>query len=268
MAQRRPIASHPAFAPFLALWFAALFGLAVAVLPNPLLERALSAVGVDALVPLTALGRTVASGGAAILGGALGSAVAVSLARRGLDPRPIYAEPDTPIYDPVAQEPVRRPLRVHEELGDAEFDPRERLHADMRTSDQQVEMPAGAEPDNSDLPAFSAERSPPSLQARQSDDGFMILGSHPAPSPVQPRPEQDIDALLAQFDSALASFRAGAVDRDASSAPSSDRPDPVRAFVARQTNPRAAAVLGGAVIDNQAELRAVLDKLARAREPD
>ncbi|RYY33488.1 MAG: hypothetical protein EOP59_17570, partial [Sphingomonadales bacterium] len=111
MAQRRPITTHPAFVPLVALWFAALFGLGIAVLPAVLVERALGAIGLDAMAA-SASGRMVASGVAALAGGLLGLVVAMAMARRGRgDPRPIYAEQDAPLDHPLVERAIRRPLR-------------------------------------------------------------------------------------------------------------------------------------------------------------
>lgn len=235
MAQRRPITSHPAFAPFVALWFAALLGMAVAVLPAPVLERTLDTLGLGALTPLTSGARLIAIGAAGLLGAFLGLALGLPLAWRGRrDPRPIYAEPDWPIEHPMVEEPMRRPLRVREELAEA--------------GEETVEQGA--------LPAE------PSARAAETDEGFMIL----TPQPVHPpRPAPDIEGLLAQFDNALAAFRSGDEARPVRRA---GDPDPVHAFVARQTGTPSPSPLGGLMPDHQAELRAALDKLARAHHRD
>lgn len=247
MAQRRPITSHPAFAPLIALWFAALLGLGIAVLPTPLLERLLGALGLEALVPLTAAGRAIASAAAALLGAMLGLALAWPLARRGRrDPRPVYAEPEPPADYPHAEEPVRRPLRVREELGEG----------------------AGDDSAPAPLAGFSAAPAEAAGQARigEAEEGFMIL----TPQPVHPpRPSTDIERLLAQFDNALAAFHP---EEEPGSARAGGSHDPVHAFVARQTGAPvsvpAPSPLGGAMPDHQAELRAALDKLARAHRKD
>ena len=244
MAQRRPITSHPAFAALIALWFAALLGLGVAVLPAPLLERALSAAGFEAPVPLTAAGRIIASGGAALAGALLGLLLALPLARRaGRDPRPIYEDHVIPVEEAAIEERVRRPLRVREELGEgAEEDP-------------------GA---SAPLPGFAASPAEPASERRigEAEEGFMIL----TPQPVHPpRPAADIEGLLAQFDNALAAFRSV---EEPVPAQSPGRHDPVHAFVARQTGTPAPSPLGGPMPDHQAELRAALDKLARAHRKD
>lgn len=245
MAQRRPITSHPAFAPLLALWFAALLGLGVAVLPGQLLERALAALGAGALVPLTTPGRLLASGGAALAGAVLGLALALPLSRRRQrDPRPIYAEPEPPAEQPAAEQPVRRPLRVREELAE---------HPAANDGEA-----AGAAP--------SPPVSTPEPPMAHTEEGFMIL----TPQPIHPpRPAPDLDALLKQFDTALAAFRTGDDSRPARQAGDpAPGGDPVHAFVARQTGAPAPSPLGGQMPDHQAELRAALDKLARAHRQD
>lgn len=239
MARRRPIAGHPAFAPLIALWFAALFGLTVAVLPAPVLDRILAAAGLGGLVSLTLPVRLAASAVAAAIGALLGYALARPFARRAAgDPRPLYAE--GPEFEDAASEaPARRPLRVREEFGGGFGD------------DSEVGSAASAHPE---LPAA------PGVVSAQEQEGFMIL----TPQPVHPpRPAPDLDALLDQFDSAFEAFRAG----EGASA----QADPVQAFVARQTGAPAAvpgpavSPLGGLVPDHQAELRAALDKLARSQ---
>jgi hypothetical protein len=243
MAQRRPITSHPAFAPLLALWFAALLGLVVTVLPAPLLERGLGVAGAGALVPLTSGGRLTAAAGAALVGALLGLALALPLARRGRrDPRPIYAELEQPIEPLGADEPVRRPLRVREELAES-------------APEDGSTIPLDA-PEPAPLDAFAKPR------VAEADEGFMIL----TPQPVHPpRQGPDLERLLEQFDTAISAFRAG---DDGPPARRGGGPDPVHAFVARQTGTPSPSPLGGLMPDHQAELRAALDKLARAHRKD
>lgn len=254
MAQRRPITSHPAFVPLLALWFAMLLGLIVAVLPAPLVERALGALRAGALVPLTDSGRVAAAGGAALAGALLGLALAWPLARRGRrggrDPRPIYAEPEPGVEDPLGDEPIRRrPLSVREEL------------AEDLPQAWPEDAPVTAADDEA-VPALPAEPAPPAHRLAEADEGFMIL----TPQPVHPsRRPPDLAGLLAQFDTALAAFRAGDEDRPARQPGAQD---PVHAFVARQTGTPVPSPLGGRMPDHQAELRAALDKLARAHRQD
>ena len=254
MAQRRPTTSHPAFAPLLALWFAALFGLAVAVLPAPLLERTLAAAGLGELLPLTTSGRLIASGGAALVGAVLGLALGSLLRHRGLrDPRPTYSELEFAFEHPVAEEPIRRrPLHVREELaeGVAEETGAE-PEAEAEEAGEESARSVAAAPEPTPEPAIAA-----------TDEGFMIL----TPQPIHPpRPAPDLEGLLEQFDTALAAFRSGDEERPPRGARAAD---PVHAFVARQTGTPAPSALGGRMPDHQAELRAALDKLARAHRKD
>lgn len=247
MARRRPITHHPAFAPLVGLWFAALLGLGVAVLPSALLERALDGAGLAALTPLTPNGRLATSGTAALVGALLGLALALLLARSGTrDPRPLYAEAE-PAEEPAPPpERVRGVLRVREELADGFADEESEAIAEQ-----------GA-------PAIPDEAAAPAVEAAASEEGFMIL----TPQPVHPpRPAPDLEALLEQFDHALATFRGGEEARPAP-APAPRGADPVHAFVARQTGAAAPSPLGGLMPDHQAELRAALDKLARAHRKD
>lgn len=248
MAQRRPISSHPAFVPLIALWFAALLGLTLAVLPAPVVERGLAAVGLSGLVPLTLAGRIAASAAAATIGAFGGYALAHPFARRwGGDPRPIYAEAEPAFEDVIGDPPVRRPLRVREELADG-------------FGDESQVAPADAAMPDAPAPA-------PSVVAAQTQpqENFMIL----TPQPIHPpRPTPDLEALLDQFDSVFAAFRAGEGER-AGAASQQPSADSVQAFVARQTGTPAplpaASPMGGLVPDHQAELRAALDKLARSQ---
>lgn len=243
-ARRRPITSHPAFAPLIALWFAALLGLTVAVLPAEALAGWLRGADADGPATLTPAARIAASGAAAALGLAIGYALARRIARhRGEDPRPIYADANTEFDRPVDDAPVRRPLRVHEELAGGLGD--------------ESQVVANPEPETPDayVPPVTAEPRP--------QDGFMIL----TPQPIHPpQPGPDLQALLDQFDTAFAAFRV-AGGAGASTGNEREGADPVQAFVARQTGVPApsASPIGGLVPDHQAELRAALDKLARSQ---
>jgi hypothetical protein len=252
MTQRHPIMSHPAFVPLIVLWFGALLGLTLAVLPAPVVERGLAAVGLSGLVPLTLAGRIAASAAAATIGALGGYALARPFARRwGGDPRPIYAEAEPAFEYVVGDPPVRRPLRVREELADGFGDESQVLPADAKLPGAPASAPS--------VGAAQTQGQP------QPQEDFMIL----TPQPIHPpHPAPDLEALLDQFDSVFAAFRAGEGERAEAA---SQRPsgDPVQTFVAQQTGvpaPSAAhSPMGGLVPDHQAELRAALDKLARSQ---
>jgi len=250
MARRRPITSHPAFAPLIALWLAALLGLIVAVLPAAVLEGVLVGLGLDPLTPLTLALRLVLGALAASVGGLIGYALARRYSgRAGDDPRPVYAEAEPEPPEPMGEAPARRPLRVREELADGFGD-----------ESQVSSQPAASYPD-----ASPNTRAAPLADSSEPPEGFMIL----TPQPVHPPlPAPDLETLLEQFDSAFAAFRAA--DGKQAGAPDGGRgADPVQAFVARQTGTAgvspAPSPMGGLVPDHQAELRAALDKLARSQ---
>ena len=239
MAERRPIASHPAFTPLAALWFAALLGLGVAVLPSAWVARVLAAAGIG--VP-----GAVAIGVAALLGALVGLVLGRAIARWTLrDPRPLYAQEDQ-LHESAepAPEPVRRPLRVREEVSDgAEVE----LAAPARALD------AKPSPAPDTIPQYDSGG-----PARVVETGLMIV----APRPASAAPlDFDLDALLARFDQAIDGFTTEAANQEPA-------PDPVRAFVARQTGDEAGAGLPGPARDHREGLRAALDDLARIRAAD
>jgi hypothetical protein len=237
MAQRRPITTHPAFTPLVAGWFAALLGLATAVLPDAVIARLLAAGGLVAPGAMTSVERAIASLAAALLGGAAGFALARWAARRqGGDPRPVFAEFDNEPEPPEARPAIRRPLRVREELAEE-----------------------GSAPPPSEAAARAETPLQPAAIAPEPDESFMILTPQPA---HPPHADSDIEALLAQFDSAVEAFKAGSERTPDGRERASD---PVRAFVARQTGRPAPSPLGGWMPDHQAELRAALDKLAESK---
>lgn len=235
MVQRRPITSHPSFPPLIALWFAALLGLTVVVLPEAALARGLGAMGLGGLLPLTLAIRIAFAITAAAVGALAGYALAKRIARHmGGDPRPIYAEAEPEFDAPVEEPRRRRPLHVREEL-------------EGGFGDESQVVPA-----------------PPRILETQPrvHEPFMIL----TPQPIHPpRPEPDLEALLDQFDTAFAAFQEGEGVRVAAAGPPGT--DPVQTFVARQTGAPSppASPMGGLVPDHQAELRAALDKLARSQ---
>ena len=239
MVTRRPIATHPAFAWLIALWSAALLGSVVAVLPARALANALAGLSLDSLLPLTWVGRVSVVVLAALIGALAGFAAARRIARHfGADPRPIYAEAEAEPEPAEADPPRRRPLHVREELADGLGD------------DSQVAAPP-------------SRRSDP---ARIVDAEFMILTPQPTHPPAT---DAGLEGLLEQFDAAFTAFRNDEADRAAFG----DLPpggDAVQEFVARQTGTAppapASSRIGGAGPDHQAQLRAVLDTLARSKD--
>ena len=111
---RPPISLHPAFPVIVALWFAALLGLGSLVLPVVLLERAVEATGIAALVSAASppLGFT-ARGILAIAAGLAGAAIGVAIARRVAQAhRP---KPESRITKLSGGS--RRPISIKDEVG-------------------------------------------------------------------------------------------------------------------------------------------------------
>jgi hypothetical protein len=107
-----PVSLHPAFPAAVALWFAALLGVGTMLLPVILLERAVEATRLAAVLPaaeppLGFTARALIAVGAALLGAVLGVAIARRVARSHA---PAGAARPSPA--------VRKPINAHDELGD------------------------------------------------------------------------------------------------------------------------------------------------------
>lgn len=108
-----PISAHRAFAPIVALWFAALLGLGSMVLPVAQIERLVHLTGIANYLsvvapPLDLTGRLIFAGVLALLGGAIGHVIA---RRLGASHAEFTAE--------ETDSEMRAPVSAHEELGDA-----------------------------------------------------------------------------------------------------------------------------------------------------
>ena len=262
MKGRRPLISHPVFAAFIGLWCAALFGLVVFVLPDALLGRALSGFGLPGMAngSLSPVLRLILSGAAALIGGAIGLLAVFLVARTNRrDPRPIYERDETFDTEPVADEVMsRRPLHVREEL-EADV-----LDGTGNWDDEtQTDAEKDREPGEKNGPTFTPLSN---LTADLSSRGKQEHAAPPQDMSAARR-EDDIPALIAQFDAALASYREDAGERPPKIA--GEEVDPLETFLARQAASalRTAQPSKGAP-DNHAELRLALDKLVRARRND
>ncbi len=125
------LAAHPLFVPLVAAWFAALFGLGVAVLPAALLARLVDLAGISAVIPAAAppLGMTARIAIAlacAVPGALLGLALAARV-------RALQTAPATPMQPPRKaadrhpDAPAKRPINAIEELGSEGLGPVERV---------------------------------------------------------------------------------------------------------------------------------------------
>jgi hypothetical protein len=119
-AHRAPLTSHPAFTPFLILWFAALLSLSTLAIEGAWLERWVLAMKIDLILPaaappLGAKARLLLALGFAVVGAGLGW-----LAARLLRPAPASDGEDFQLRqrDRHPDAPARRPISAHAELGD------------------------------------------------------------------------------------------------------------------------------------------------------
>lgn len=116
-----PISSHPAFPAIVALWFAALFGIGTLVLPNILIEKAVDAVGLAAVIPAAAppigfTAKLTLAIGAAIVGILAGLFVARKIVASQSAVEPSRAAEHSAREEIEA--PVKRPIVATEELGE------------------------------------------------------------------------------------------------------------------------------------------------------
>lgn len=137
---KAPVNAHPMFPAIVALWFAALFGLGSLAIRPALIESAVLATRIDALVPAAAppLGVTARILFAlvlAVVGGLLGAAIARRIAR----PTPVAkprrrgaanlgeTAPNVRLRgrDSHPDAPARLPISAHDELGDDGIDSEE-----------------------------------------------------------------------------------------------------------------------------------------------
>lgn len=138
-----PLRSSPLFAPGVALWFAALFGLGTLAASTTVLEMAVRALHVDAVIPAAAppLGmtaRVLIAGGMTVLGAAIGFIVSQILAapvrrrqaaQAAAAAAPVAAgtgfEPEMPAFrarDLHPDAPIRAPVAATDELGEPLLD--------------------------------------------------------------------------------------------------------------------------------------------------
>lgn len=158
--RNKSITAYPLFAAFVALWFAALFGLSSVAVGMANLERAVAATQLHLLIPAAAppLGmtaRALIAAAMAVLGGGIGFAIGLLLARQGRPATPIAVR----ARDTHPDAPIRRPISAHEEFGDVEDEDPEAVR------EMQALRAARDEPDF-ELPAFIADDLPEVSEAK------------------------------------------------------------------------------------------------------
>lgn len=199
-----PLRSSPLFAPGVALWFAALFGLGTLAASTTVLEMAVRALHVDAVIPAAAppLGmtaRVLIAGGMTVLGAAIGFVVSQILAapvrrrQAAAAAVPVAAstgfEPEMPAFrarDLHPDAPIRAPVAATDELGEPLLDDPVSIPAPLS---QLVAMPAepiAAEPTIETAPDIAEA---PEIEAHLSNFAELVAPEEAAVTEVEAEPE-------------------------------------------------------------------------------
>ena len=117
-----PVSSHPAFPAIVGLWFAALFGIGMLVVPASLLEQVSVAIGLPAIVesaapPLGFTARAMLALGAACVGLAIGLWVSRKVAAAQAAPSSRSRDLNLKQEDRHPDAPAKRPISARRELG-------------------------------------------------------------------------------------------------------------------------------------------------------
>ena len=275
-ASNRPLSSHPAFRWAVGLWFAALLGAGLFVMPDTIHASIRQALGIDALLPGGLVGKAALAAGAGFLGFLLGIVLAMRVAalngaRAEDGDEDDYGEVAwqdhnmvaEPADDPLEDEP-RRPFSPREYFGEEALLPQddevvieeageeERFDAVELAEFEPVEEVTATEPEI-DLPqAVEEPQAAPAVEvpapAPASSDTGEAMGDLP------------LAALTDRLKRALDASRAAAAD---AAAPGGEELDPVIAFLRREADRAAPATASPAADDAQAALRSALDRLSQ-----
>ena len=120
------IPAHPLFSAFVAIWFAALFGIGVMLLPIALLEALIVRLGIDSVIPAAAPPLSDTEHLLLALAfAAVGALLGLILARMVASQEPARAPASQPrkAADRHRDAPVKRPISAIEELGEEGLGP-------------------------------------------------------------------------------------------------------------------------------------------------
>lgn len=214
-----PVTRHPLFPAIVALWFGALFGLGSLAIRPGLIESAVLASGIDAIVPaagppLGITARILIALTLAAIGGMLGA----TIARRIAEPRPTKADSSGALQrirvrtrDAHPDAPARRPLSVPDEISAAPLDQaapavgafpgRRRALAIAEDAPQfraheYAPLPGGASPGMTE-PAWSAATEEVAPEPAPLELGAFAAPVEPEPEPA-PEPTTLVDELPRQ----------------------------------------------------------------------
>lgn len=202
--KRRPVSGHPLFPVVAALWFGALFGLGSLAIRPVLIESVVLQTGVDLIVPAMAppLGVT-ARILIALLMASLGAALGAVLALKCKRPPPEMREPQRKRSAAMpngrqgfTEVPVRRPISVHDEVGEMLGAPGEPVvrrralavkHEERPFQPHEMAPLPGGEPQIFDIAATQlapvAEPQTEPTAAAPLDLGAFAAPDQPAPEP-------------------------------------------------------------------------------------
>ena len=265
-ATNRPISSHPAFRWAVGLWFAALLGAGLFVMPDSIHAAIRQGLQIDTLLPGGTIGKAALAGAAALLGLLLGMVlagrVAALNAARDFDAdddeyeEVSWQDQPSEAVEDIADEP-RRPFSPREYFGDeGGFEGAEAVDTTILEPEPEVaefeEVAEACEPATAPSPAESdAPHFEPPAE-RETEEASQALGDLP------------LAALTARLKNALDANRALA---EAPPVQADGELDPVIAFLRREADRTATTTSENDGDDPQAALRSALDRLSQVSNP-
>lgn len=270
------ISSHPAFRWAVGLWFAALLGAGLFVMPDGVHANIRQALGLGGIIPAGLIGKAALAGSAALFGLLLGMVLAgrvaaLNSASEYVEEEDDYAEADLQEEEDhvveVADDGPRRPFNPREFFGEEEME--RALEAD----DEELEQIYRRTDEIEEIPAQDADFEPVVEEPVATGEIMPVTQASPVIEAAVEETETRVSeafgdlplsALTQRLQRALEASRAAS---EAPPAADEGELDPVIAFLRREadrTNP-AAADDGGE--DAQAALRSALDRLSQVSNP-
>lgn len=273
-ATKRPISSHPAFRWAVGLWFAALLGAGLFVMPDAIHASIRQSLGVDGMLPGGVAGKAALAGAAGFFGLVLGIVLAMRVAALNSaraydaeeDEYQEVAWQDEPGDEPASDLPrddePRKPFSPREYFGDVEDDfeaaPGEEFEPAEPEAEQIAEY-ADFEPVDEPLGELEVEAPAPTVATVDAD------APEPAPDDQgEAFGDLPLSALTQRLKRALDANRAAA---EAPAQVEDGDLDPVIAFLRREADRTSPASAPEGNEDAQAALRSALDRLSQVGKP-